>query len=94
MSIHPIVNFVLRGFQALFGIVVLGISVTLIRGIHWGNIPISIGFAAFVGGFSVLMAVVSALLSWKDVLQGRIAAAIDAFVALLNLAGGIVRYAN
>jgi hypothetical protein len=94
MTIHPIVDYVLRGFQALFGIVVLGLSVTLIQGIHWGNIPISLGFVAFVGGFSVLMAVVSALMYWRDVLQGKIAVAIDAFVALLNVVGGIVRHAN
>lgn len=92
MAIHPIVDFVVRGFQALFGIVVLGISITLIRGIHWGNIPFSLGFPAFVGGFTVLMAIISALLSWRDICQGKIAAAIDTFVALLNLSGGVVSY--
>lgn len=51
---NPILNFVVRGFQALFGVVVLGISVSLIRGHHWGSLPASLGFSAFVGGVTIL----------------------------------------
>lgn len=80
----------LRGFQALFGICVLGLSVTLIRGYKWGSLPASLGFTAFVGGFSFLMAVISAVINWKNILQGKIAMVTDMLVALLNVAGGVV----
>lgn len=86
----PLVGFVLRGFQALFAIVVLGLSVTLIRGHHWGNLPAVLGFSAFVGGLSFLAALVGLAGSFFSFLEGTIGLIIDGVVAVINIAGGIV----
>jgi hypothetical protein len=87
---NPILNFVVRGFQALFGIVVLGISVSLIRGHHWGALPASLGFAAFVGGVTILGAAIGVAGLFMSFLDGKIGLIIDAVVAIINAAGGIV----
>ena len=84
-------NFVLRGAQALFGIVVLGLSVTLIRGHHWGDLPASLGYGAFVGGLSFVAALIGLAATWFDFLGGIVGLVIDGIVALVNLAGGVVR---
>jgi hypothetical protein len=86
----PILNFVLRGTQALFGIVVLGLSVTLIRGHNWGDLPASLGYGAFVGGLSFVAALVGLAASWFDFLGGMVGLVIDGFVALVNIAGGVL----
>jgi hypothetical protein len=56
--------------------------------------PATVGFTAFIGGSTFLMAIISGLAYWKGVLQGQIAVASDALVALLNLAGGIVSHTH
>jgi hypothetical protein len=89
--VSSIVNFALRGFQALFGIVVLGLSITLIRGHNWGSLPASLGFGAFVGGISILAALIGLAATWFEFLGGLIGLVIDGMVALINIAGGVVR---
>lgn len=86
-----ITNFILRSFQALFAIVVIGLSVTLIRGHHWGNLPVVLGFSAFVGGLSFLTAIVGLAAAWFSFLEGTVGLIIDGVVAVINIAGGIVR---
>lgn len=88
--VSSLINIVLRGAQALFGIIVLGLSITLIRGHHWGGLPASLGYGAFVGGLSVLAALIGLAATWFDFLGGMIGLVIDAFVALINIAGGVV----
>ena len=90
----PILSFILRGFQFLFGIIVLGLSVTLIRGHHWGSTPASLGFAAFVGGISILGAFIGLAATWASFLEGVIGLAVDGLIALINIAGGIVSASN
>lgn len=90
MVLAGIANFALRGFQFLFGIVVLGLSVTLIRGHHWGSTPASLGFAAFVGGISILASLIGLAGTWVSFLEGVVGLAIDGVVALINIAGGVV----
>ena len=87
---NPLLNFVVRGFQALFGIVVLGISVSLIRGHHWGGLPASLGFSAFVGGVTILGAVIGVAGLFFSFLDGMIGLIVDGAVAVINAAGGIV----
>jgi hypothetical protein len=89
--VSPIINFALRGAQALFAVVVLGLSVTLIRGHQWGSLPASLGFAAFVGGVSFLGAMVGLAASFFDFLGGMVGLVVDGIVALLNVACGVVR---
>ncbi|KAL6705876.1 hypothetical protein ACN47E_006336 [Coniothyrium glycines] len=85
----PILSLVLRGFQFVFGIIVLGLSVTLIRGHHWGSTPASLIFGAFVGGVSVLGALVGLAATWISLLEGVVGLAVDGLVALVNVAGGV-----
>ncbi|KAH8723893.1 marvel domain-containing protein [Phaeosphaeriaceae sp. PMI808] len=89
MALSALLNFALRGFQALFGIIILGLSVTLIKGIHWGSLPSSIGYAAFVGGITVVAALVGLAATWVTFLEGWVGIIFDIVVALINLAGGI-----
>jgi len=87
---NPLLNFVVRGFQALFGIVVLGISVSLIRGHHWGGLPASLGFSAFVGGVTILGAALGVAGLFFSFLDGMVGLIVDGVVAVINAAGGIV----
>jgi hypothetical protein len=86
----PLVNWALRAFQALFGLVILGLCVTLIRGHHWGSLPSSAGYGAFAGGITILAALVGVAATWLEFLDGIIGLAMDGLVAVLNIAGGIV----
>lgn len=90
--VNALVNFALRGAQALFAIIVLGLSVGLIRGQKWpgSHIPVTHGYAAFVGGATLLGAFIGIASNWFELLQGIIGGAIDAFLTLINIAGGIV----
>jgi hypothetical protein len=90
MSNAPIVDGILRTFQFLFGVVILGLSVTLIRGHQWGDLPSTLGYAAFLGGITIIAALVGVAAYWIHFLEGIVGAAIDVIVALLNIAGGIV----
>jgi hypothetical protein len=92
LASSPLINWILRAFQALFGIVILGLSVTLIRGHHWGNLPNTLGYAVFVGGVTILAALVGVAATWVSFLEGIVGVAIDGLVALLNIAGGIVQF--
>lgn len=87
---NPIVNFGLRGAQLLFAIVVLGLSVDLIRGHHVGSLPATLSFAAFVGGVSIVGALIGLTATWVEFLDSIIGVGIDVIVALINLAGGVV----
>jgi hypothetical protein len=87
---NQLLNFVIRAFQVLFGIVILGISVSLIRGHHWGSLPASLGFAAFVGGVTILGAALGVAGLFLSFLDGLVGITIDAVVAVINAAGAIV----
>ncbi|KAI1595374.1 MARVEL domain containing protein [Pyrenophora tritici-repentis] len=86
---NPLLSFVVRGLQAVFGIVVLGISVSLVRGHHWGSLPATLGFSAFVGGITILGAALGVAGIFLGFLDGTIAIVVDAVIALINLACGV-----
>lgn len=88
--VSSLINIGLRGAQALFGIVVLGLSVTLLRGHHWGDTPAGLGYGAFVGGLSVIGALIGLAATWFDFLGGLVGLVVDVIVALVNIAGGVV----
>jgi hypothetical protein len=92
MGLNPIINYAIRGAQLLFGIIVLGLSVDLIRGHEkrLQDLPATLGFAAFVGGISILGALVGVAANWVEILQSIIGAGIDGVIALINLIGGVV----
>ena len=87
---NPLVNFIVRGFQFIFGVVILGLSVSMIRDHHWGNLPSTLGFAAAVGGVTILGALIGITATWISLLEGFVGLIVDGFVAIINAAGGIV----
>ncbi|KAF2709618.1 hypothetical protein K504DRAFT_455315 [Pleomassaria siparia CBS 279.74] len=89
---NPIITFALRGTQVLFSVVVLGLSIGLIKGQKYPGaaIPATLGYAAFVGATSLLGAFIGLASNWVELLQGIIGAAIDGFVLVINIAGGII----
>jgi hypothetical protein len=94
MAISGLIGLALRGLQALFGVVILGLSVTLIRGHHWGSLPASLGYAAFIGGLTILAALIGIAATWVTFLEGIVGMALDGLVAILSIIGGIVRSPN
>jgi hypothetical protein len=91
MAITGLIGLGLRGLQFLFGVVILGLSITLIRGHHWGSLPASLGYAAFVGGLTILGALIGIAGTFVSFLEGIVGMAFDGLVAILNIIGGIVR---
>ncbi|EUC46110.1 hypothetical protein COCMIDRAFT_93693 [Bipolaris oryzae ATCC 44560] len=88
--VPSIFNVALRGVQALFGIIILGLSVTLIHGHHWGSLPAGLGYGAFVGGLSFVAAFIGLAATRFDSLGGMFGFVIDSVIALINLAGGVL----
>ncbi|KAL6705875.1 hypothetical protein ACN47E_006335 [Coniothyrium glycines] len=82
-------DFASRGLQMLFGIVVLGIAITLLKGHKQGALPASLAFAAVTGAVSVVAAGVCLAASRFDFIHEQLVAVIDGVVFLLNTAGGI-----
>ncbi|PSN70296.1 hypothetical protein BS50DRAFT_585733 [Corynespora cassiicola Philippines] len=85
------VDFGLRCAQALFAVVVIGLTATLIKGQVTNNsLPVVFGYAAFVGAASLVGAFVGIAGRFMDILQSIVGLGIDAFILLLNLAGGVI----
>jgi hypothetical protein len=92
MPIPSLPTLVIRGFQALLGIIVFGLLITLIRGHHWGSLPTSLWLAAFIGGITFLAAITETAATWFQVkvMEGVVGTLIDGVMGVLSLAGGIV----
>lgn len=88
--LSSIFNIVLRGAQALFGIVVMGLTITLIRNHHWGETPASLIFGATIGALSFVAAIIGFAGIWIAFLGGMVSVTIDGIIALVNIIGGIV----
>ncbi|PLN77168.1 hypothetical protein BDW42DRAFT_188218 [Aspergillus taichungensis] len=73
-----------------FGVVVLGLSVTLLLGQHWLSPPAATKYAIFTGAFGMLAALVGAAALYLDRLPGFVIWAVDglarrqAFAAILG----------
>jgi len=79
----------LRFFQILFGIVILGISISLARGQVVGHTPATTGYGAFVGAFTIIAGIIGVVAIFATALPEIISWAVDALAALFLLAGGI-----
>lgn len=90
MVLGGLVNFALRGFQALCGIIILALSITLVRHHHFGELPPSLGYGAFVGGVTLAAALVGVAATWVSFLEGWVGIIIDAVLALINIGGAVV----
>jgi len=80
-----------RGFQVLFSIVVLALSVTLAKGQIQGTAPSILGFSAFLGVVGLLVGLLGAATLFVEPLQRKpvIVWVVDAVVTLFFLAGAI-----
>ncbi|KAL5041875.1 hypothetical protein BDW71DRAFT_217364 [Aspergillus fruticulosus] len=86
-----IVSAILRVFQAISAIIVLGISTDLARGQKTSvqSVPAATGYAAFCGGFGTLAAVIGIISLFVSSLEGLITLALDALSGVMMLASGI-----
>lgn len=79
--------------QLLFGAVILGLSITLIKGQYFGSAPSQTDFSAFAGGWALLAALVGILATTVfGALEGIPILVLDALATLFLLAAGIVRH--
>ena len=83
-------NLIPRGFQIVFGAVVLGLSVTAIEWQWWGTAPATSSYSAFAGAFGIFAGLVGIAAAFFEVIPQLIMGAVDALSALLLLAGGVV----
>ncbi|OOG00296.1 hypothetical protein ASPCADRAFT_202190 [Aspergillus carbonarius ITEM 5010] len=80
---------ILRAFQFIFSIIVLGISISLAKGQRIDAVPASTGYAAFTGGLGTLASLIGAAGIFIESLQTLITWAIDGLAGLAFVAGGI-----
>ncbi|KAF2110033.1 marvel domain-containing protein [Lophiotrema nucula] len=89
--VSKIAGIALRAFQFLFGVVVLGLSISLIK-----NSPLVDGpnskhaYAAFVGAITTVTAIMGVLSLWFPAVGGIISMVFDGFIILVNLVGGLI----
>lgn len=83
----------IRAFQIIFAAVVLGLAVALLKQqVDGTTAPAILGYAAFTGGIALLAGLIGIASIWVEMLQGLIMGIVDALIAVLCLAGGIVRF--
>ncbi|KAK5135799.1 hypothetical protein LTR08_004626 [Meristemomyces frigidus] len=81
--------FVLRSFQIIFGVTVLGLSVHAINWQRIGNAPATTYYTAFAGAFGMLTALIGTVAMFIGAVPDRIVAIVDTLASFLFLAGGI-----
>ncbi|CEL03841.1 hypothetical protein ASPCAL04981 [Aspergillus calidoustus] len=86
-----LISAILRGFQAIFAVIVLGISVDLARGQETAleSVPAATGYAAFCGAFGTLAAFIGVASLFVSSLEGIVTWALDGLSSLTMLAAGI-----
>ena len=77
--------------QLIFGAIVLGLSITLIKGQIFGSAPSQTDFSAFAGGWAMFVALLGILATTIfGALEGIPILALDVLATLFLLAAGIV----
>lgn len=97
-----LVSTVLCGFQMLFSIVVLGLSVTLTKD-HYNRpydsyvdiskasgAPTILPLRAGIGAVTIVAVILNCAIEWTDFLRRYINMVVDVIVILINVVGGIV----
>ncbi|KAK4565228.1 hypothetical protein LTR86_003845 [Recurvomyces mirabilis] len=82
-------NLVTRTVQAIFSVVVLGLSITAIMWQVYGSAPSTTTYGAFAGALGVLVALIGMAHSFINLIPDLIMAAVDALASVFLLAGGI-----
>jgi len=92
---------ILRAFQMLFGIVVLGLSVTLIKDHNnhdydhdsdhtYSAVPLILPIGAAIGALTLVAAVFSIAIAWTNFLREYIEMLVDVVIVVMNIVGGTV----
>ncbi|KAK0627825.1 marvel domain-containing protein [Immersiella caudata] len=79
----------LRVLQFIFGVAVLGLSVTLVKAQVYGSAPTTTKYSTFTGGFGVFAAIVGAVGLFIEAIPDIANMALDGLSSVLLLAGGI-----
>ncbi|KAL1859667.1 hypothetical protein VTK73DRAFT_7517 [Phialemonium thermophilum] len=80
--------------QTLFGVTILGLSVSLYKEQYYGHAPVTTKYSIFLGAFAVILGFVGALSLFVEPIPAVVPMAFDAVGGLLLLAGGIVSGCN
>ncbi|RAK98506.1 MARVEL domain-containing protein [Aspergillus ibericus CBS 121593] len=87
---NPLIIAILRAFQLVFSVVVLGISISLAKGQHINSVPGATGYAAFTGGLGTLASLIGAAAIFIESFQTFLSWAIDGLASLAFVTGGII----
>lgn len=87
----------LRGFQMLFAVVVLGLSVTLIKG-HYDShktlplpaAPFVLPLSAAIGAITFVAAIFNLAIAWTNFLRDYVEMLVDMVIIVANMAAGTV----
>lgn len=71
------------------GVVVLGLSVTLLKGQVFGDTPTTTRYSVFLGAFGMVVALLGLLSLFVSAVPAVVPMALDAVAGILLLAGGI-----
>jgi hypothetical protein len=83
-------SLITRALQLICAIVVLALSIRAAKWQMYGSVPATTAFAAFTGGFAVLISLVGVVSIWISAIPALIMSMADGLASLLLLAGGIV----
>ncbi|PVI06582.1 hypothetical protein DM02DRAFT_582397 [Periconia macrospinosa] len=88
---NPIPSLILRGMQIIFGVVILALSISLVKGQLEDSAPLAQTFGTFVGVVVLVAGLLGLAAEWgAENLQGRIGILLDAGVMVAGLAGGLI----
>lgn len=83
-------NFIVRGLQIIFGVIVLGLSIGAVKWQVIGTAPATTGYNAFAGAFGILTALIGIAAAFMEMIPELIMAIVDGLASVIFLAGGIV----
>lgn len=78
-----------RAVHALLAIIVLGLSVTLMKGQKIGSVPTTTRYSVFLGAYGIIVTIIGLLGLFFEFIPNLITMGFDAAGALLFLGGGI-----
>ncbi|KAF2823472.1 hypothetical protein CC86DRAFT_409383 [Ophiobolus disseminans] len=92
-----ITSSVLRGFQILLSIIVLGLSVTLFKNYNTqppipdlSKAPMILPLGAAIGSLSLIAAVFCLAIAWTNFLREYIEMLVDVVIVVVNVVGGMI----
>lgn len=83
---------IIRALQLIIAVIVLGLSIHAAQWQWQGAVPAATAFNAFVGAFTVLVALVGIAAMKVSAISSLIMTGLDGLASVLLLAGGIVSH--